>query len=81
MNSNYDGDFIEICTKDGQEKKAELLAKFEINGLGEYVIYRLDGLAYGAKYKFDGKNTILDTNLSNKEKEILNEMFLKLGGK
>ena len=76
-----DGDFITIHTKDGTEKKAELVAKFEIKGLGEYVIYTLEGKNYGAKYKFDGENTILDTNLSDNEKQALNELYSQLGGK
>lgn len=71
-------DFITINTIDGAKKDAELVTKFEIQGLGEYVIYKLDGALYGAKYKFDGTNTNLITNLTDNEKKILNEMLYNL---
>ena len=74
-------DFITIYTADGGIKNAELVSKFEIQGLGEYVIYKLDGELYGAKYKFDGTNTRLITDLTDNEKNILNEMLYKLGVK
>ena len=74
--NNYD--FITINTIDGAKKNAELVTKFEIQGLGEYVIYKLDGTLYGAKYKFDGTNTRLITDLTDSEKTILNEMLYKL---
>lgn len=76
--SKKDYDFITINTIDGIKKNAELVTKFEIQGLGEYVIYKLDGLFYGAKYKFDGKNTRLITDLTDSEKNILNEMLSNL---
>ena len=76
-----DFDYITINTIDGTKKIAELVTKFEIQGLGEYVIYKLDGLLYGAKYKFDGKNTRLITDLTDSEKNILNEMLSKLEAK
>lgn len=78
MPQKKDYDFITINTIDGAKTKAELVTKFEIQGLGEYVIYKLDGAFYGAKYKFDGTNTRLITNLTDNEKNILNEMLYKL---
>lgn len=78
MNDNV-GDFITINTKDGK-KKAELVSKFNIEELGEFVIYKLDNKFYGAKYKFDGENTTLITDLTNAEKKVLNEVFMQLGG-
>ncbi len=73
-----DYDFITINTMDGTKKTAELVTKFEVQGLGEYVIYKLDGVLYGAKYKFDGTNTRLTTDLTDNEKSILNEILYKL---
>lgn len=78
MSKKNDYDFITINTIDGAKKNAELVTKFEIHGLGEYVIYKLDGALYGAKYKFDGTNTRLITTLTDNEKNILNEMLYKL---
>ena len=40
-----DGDFITLNTDSGK-KGTELIARFSLEGLGEYVIYRLDGLMY-----------------------------------
>ncbi len=78
MSKNNNYDFITINTVDGVKKNAELVTKFEIQGLGEYVIYKLDGVLYGAKYQFDGTNTRLITDLTASEKNILNEMLYKL---
>ena len=70
-----DDDFIIVTTTDGLKKSAELVMKFEIQGLGEYVIYKLEGVLYGAKYQFDGVNTKLITDLTEHEKNIINEMM------
>lgn len=71
-------DYITINTKNGIQKQAELISKFEILGLGEYVIYKLEEKLYGAKYEFDGQNTKLITNLTDEEKDTLNEILLQL---
>ena len=42
MVTKLDGDFIKINTKDGTKKTAELISKFKIPNLGEYVIYKID---------------------------------------
>lgn len=78
MFENNTGDFITITTKDGIQKNAELVSKFDIQGLGEYVIYKLDSIFYGAKYKFDGEKTILVTDLTDGEKKALNDVFIQL---
>ena len=78
MFENNNGDFITITTKDGIQKNAELVSKFDIQGLGEYVIYKLDNIFYGAKYKFDGERTILVTDLTDGEKKALNDVFIQL---
>lgn len=70
-------DYITINTKDGI-KKAELISKFEILGLGEYIIYKLEEKLYGAKYEFDGTHTKLITNLTDEEKQAMNEILLQL---
>ena len=79
MINNESYDFIIINTEDGEKKKAELITKFNIEEQGEYVIYKLDGNYYGAKYEFDGTKTIIITDLNDNEKKILNDLFSKLG--
>lgn len=76
--SQDNNDFITITTTNGIKKNAELIIKYEVKGLGEYVIYKLKGNLYGAKYQFDGKNTKLITNLTEQEKNIINEMINNL---
>lgn len=78
MIDRNDGDYITINTKDGIKKEAELVSKFEIENLGQYVIYTLDDKLYGAKYYIEDDTTKLITNLSDEEKEILNEVVQKL---
>ncbi len=78
MIDRNDGDYITINTKDGIKKEAELVSKFEIENLGQYVIYKLDDKLYGAKYYIEDDTTKLITNLSDEEKEILNEVVQKL---
>lgn len=76
--SQDNNDFVTITTTNGIKKNAELIIKYEVKGLGEYVIYKLEGNLYGAKYQFDGKNTKLITNLTEQEKNIINEMINNL---
>lgn len=76
--SQDNNDFITITTTNGIKKNAELIIKYEVKGLGEYVIYKLEGNLYGARYQFDGKNTKLITNLTEQEKNIINEMINNL---
>lgn len=71
-------DYITINTTNGQ-KQAELVSIFELRGLGEYVIYKLEGKYFGAKYKVEGDNTTLITDLNDVEKKALNEVFKQLG--
>lgn len=77
MFERNDDDYITINTKNGMKRNAQLVSKFEIQGLGEYVIYKLDGKLYGAKYKFDGENTTLITDLTDNEKKVLNDVFMQ----
>ncbi len=73
-----DKDFITINLESGEQKDAELISKFSIEGFGDYVIYKLDGKMYGAKYEVDGDKTNLITDLSEIEKDALYEVFTSL---
>lgn len=75
---NRDGDFITINTESGEKKEAEIISRFTMEGYGDYVIYKLNNEFFGAKYKIDGDNTSLITDLSDLEKEALNEVFSSL---
>lgn len=72
-------DFITINLESGEQKEAELISKFTIEGFGDYVIYKLDNKMYGAKYEVDGDKTNLITDLSDVEKDALYEVFISLG--
>lgn len=72
-------DFITINLESGEQKEAELISKFTIEGFGDYVIYKLDNKMYGAKYEVDGDKTNLITDLSDVEKDALYEVFIGLG--
>ena len=74
---DMDSDFVTVNTENGK-KEAELVSKFKIPNLGDYVIYKLDGEFYGAKYKIDEDNTTLITDLTEKEQQALNEVFQQL---
>jgi hypothetical protein len=74
---DVDSDYVTINTDNGP-KQAELVSKFKIPNLGDYVIYKLDDEFYGAKYKIDGDNTTLITDLSLQEQKALNEVFEQL---
>ena len=73
-----DKDFITINLESGEQKEAELISKFSVEGFGDYVIYKLDDKMYGAKYEVDGDKTILITDLSEIEKDALYEVFTSL---
>lgn len=75
---NRDGDFITINTELGEKKEAELISRFTMEGYGDYIIYRLNNEFFGAKYEVDGDNTKLITDLSDIEKNALNEVFSSL---
>ncbi len=72
-----DGDYITINTDQGK-KEAELVTTFKIEGYGDYVIYKLEDQFFGAKYELDGENTKLITDLSDIEKNAMNEVFSRL---
>lgn len=72
-----ENDYIMINTTRGK-RKAELVSKFNIDNLGDYVIYKLNGEFYGAKYIIDGDNTTLISDLTLKEQEAINDVFMQL---
>ena len=74
MLNNNIGDYIIVNTENGK-KQAELVSILENKDQGDYLIYKLDNEYYGAKFYFDGKNTILQTDLSEGEKKILYDVF------
>lgn len=74
---NKDDRFMKLSTKDG-EKMAEIIYTINIENMGDYVIYKVDDEFYGAKYKYNGEDTDLITDLSDEEKEALNKAFEKM---
>lgn len=67
-----------LTTKDGQKKPVEIIASFKIDEFdSEYVIYKVDNEFYGAKYINKDNCSELNTNLNDKEKEIINNFYLK----
>ncbi len=70
-------DYITINTTRGK-RRAELVSRFEIDNLGKYVIYKLNGEFYGAKYEINGEDTILIPDLTRKEQEAINDVFMQL---
>ncbi len=74
---NKDDRFMKLSTKDG-EKMAEIIYTVNIENMGDYVIYKVDDEFYGAKYKYNGEDTDLITDLSDEEKEALNKAFEKM---
>jgi len=68
---------LQLITDEG-EKEAEIISFINIENLGDYIIYRVDKDFYGAKYELDGDDANLITDLSDKEKEALNEVFERM---
>lgn len=70
--------------EDGATCDVEIVMTFKLeNHIDDYIIYKLDNEYYGAKYYDDGMKTSLETDLSNEEKEALNNVFksvMKDGG-
>lgn len=68
-------DFIMVDTSDGKKAEAELVCKYSIQNLGNYVIYKIDGEYYGAKYEQNEDNISLITDLNDKEIKILDSIL------
>jgi len=73
-------DTITITLDTGEKKQAKLVSMFEIQNMGNYMIYLLDGEMYGAKYKKETDKLELITDLTEEEKEAMNKVFEQLEG-
>ena len=74
-----------ILTKnDGTSEEIELIMTFGLEKFdSNYVFYKIGNEYYAAKYIEKDGNTILDSNLSDDEKKVVDAFFekLKKGGK
>lgn len=75
---NNEKDYITINTNNGEVLQAELVAKFNIDNLGDYVLYKVNNTIYGAKYEIVNNNTQLITDLSDYEKQAINDVAKSL---
>lgn len=67
-----------LKTNSGEKKQVDIIATFKIERYdGDYVIYKLDNEYYGAKYKNKDNSSELITDLSDEEKKIINEFYIK----
>lgn len=67
-----------LKTNNGEKKQVDIIATFKIERYdGDYVIYKLDNEYYGAKYKNKDNSSELITDLSDEEKKIINEFYIK----
>lgn len=68
-------DYMYITDKKGKRQKMELvLALNSLEGKFQYIVYKEENKKiplYMAKLHADGSKTILDTNLTNEEKQLL----------
>ncbi len=72
-------DYITINTEDGTKVQAELVAKFELKDMGEYVLYKIGEDIYGARYEeVDGKTNLV-TDLTEFEQRAINDTAKTLG--
>lgn len=78
MYNNCWGDVIVILRTSNGEKQADIIVSFNIEGYdGEYVIYKVDNEYFGAKYKNQNDSSELISDLSEHEKQIINEFYLE----
>lgn len=70
-------DLITVNTDNG-DVEALLISRFNIKGMGDYVLYKIDDQVYGAKYEIEGDHTKLITDLSDLEKDAINEVYSSL---
>lgn len=73
-------DNMTLIKTDGSEIEVEIITTFQIKEFdnNDYVIYKDEDKFYAAKYIDDGENVSLITNLSDKEKIALSDVFKKL---
>lgn len=72
-------EYIDILDKDGNSKKAEVIFRFrdEENNVF-YIVYQHNNEYFAAKYDDIIGTSKLDTNLNNKELEMLEKLLNKL---
>lgn len=67
---------MNLITRDGEEKQAEIIVSFKIEGYnGDYVIYKIGNDYFGAKYKNMNNSSELITDLSIQEKILINNFY------
>lgn len=76
-------DYITITKADGNLEKMEVIATFNLEETSKnYIIYKslnsTDEHYYAASYDSNTNYANLNTNLSDKEKQILNKIFMTL---
>lgn len=79
-------DYITITKRDGSIEDMEVVATFKLESTSKnYIIYKslFENKYYAASYNNSLDYSNLDTNLTDKEKILLNEIFktLNYGGK
>jgi len=72
-------EYIDILDKDGNSKKAEVIFRFrdEENNVF-YIVYQYNNEYFAAKYEDVIGTSKLDTNLNDKELELLEELLNKV---
>lgn len=72
-------EFIDILDKNGNSKKAEVVLRFrdQENNIF-YIVYKCNNEYFAAKYDDVVGTSKLDTNLNNKELEMLEELLNKM---
>ncbi len=72
-------DLVTLITKDNKEMEVEIVMSFKIDEFNsDYVIYKDSDGYYAAKYIVKDNTTILDTDLTEKEKNSINLIFEEL---
>lgn len=73
-------EYIDIFDKDGNSKKAEVILRFrDEDNNNYYIVYKYNNELFAAKYDDIIGTSRLDTNLSNKELELLEGILSKIG--
>lgn len=69
---------MKVITKGNQELEANIIFTFDIEkNNSQYIVYEIDNKYYGAKYINKDDNAELITDLTDEEKKVINELFLK----
>ena len=74
-------DTITITLDTGEKKQAKLISMFNIQNMGDYIIYLLDDKMYGAKYIKENDKLELITDLTDEEKDTMNKVFEQMESK